>query len=236
MCGRCGRRLAVQYDDAIAHYYWANQVMTEGRTARCLRVAAEPIDRAVIAAVLETGALDRVLVAADSLQARREAASGWWRRQVGVARQEEARTGRRYLSLVAGDRDLARLVETDWLTRLEAVATAESALTRRYAVDSADSRTIDRAALAALGASIAHVWSAPETSDRHRKELLRTLLEDVRVGLQGGDGRVRVVLRWRGGVTSELHLQPPRASLGVVKADGTIHGRPAPITVITTTP
>jgi hypothetical protein len=51
------------------------------------------------------------------------------------------------------------------------------------------------------------VWSAPTTSDRDRKELLRTLLEDVRVDVNKQDKRAELVLRWRGGATTELVVE-----------------------------
>ena len=54
------------------------------------------------------------------------------------------------------------------------------------------------------------VWSAPTTSDRDRKELLRALLEEVIIALQRHEYRAQLTMRWRGGAITQLDLPIPR--------------------------
>src|SRR5215471_2520061 len=61
-----------------------------------------------------------------------------------------------------------------------------------------------------LGSDLRKVWTAPTTTDRDRKELLRTLLEEVLVTLDRPERRVHLTLRWRGGTLTELDLSLPR--------------------------
>ena len=46
--------------------------------------------------------------------------------------------------------------------------------------------------------------------DRDRKELLRTLLEEVIVSLKRAEGQAHLTLRWRGGALTELDVATPR--------------------------
>ena len=52
----------------------------------------------------------------------------------------------------------------------------------------------------------AQVWDAPTTTDKDRKQLLRTLLEEVNITLRRDDPgpHADLVLRWKGGAISEL--------------------------------
>lgn len=60
------------------------------------------------------------------------------------------------------------------------------------------------------------MWSAPTTTDRDRKELLRTLLEEVVVAKEPGGHCAHLTLRWRGGALTQLDVdlpQPPNPTL-----------------------
>jgi hypothetical protein len=73
-------------------------------------------------------------------------------------------------------------------------------------------RPDDRAAVVALGKDLDAVWSAPTTTDRDRKELLRTLLEEVVMTIDRENFNAYLTLRWRGGLLSEVDVPLPRAS------------------------
>jgi hypothetical protein len=64
----------------------------------------------------------------------------------------------------------------------------------------------EKQAILALGDDLGQVWDAPATTDKDRKQLLRTLLEEVNITLhrEGTDPHASLVLRWKGGAISEL--------------------------------
>ena len=51
------------------------------------------------------------------------------------------------------------------------------------------------------------MWSAPTTTDRDRKELLRTLLEEVILKVERKENHADLTLRWRGGMITKLNVQ-----------------------------
>jgi DNA invertase Pin-like site-specific DNA recombinase len=62
-----------------------------------------------------------------------------------------------------------------------------------------------------LGSDLNKVWTAPTTTDRDRKELLRALLEEVIITVDRPEHRAHLTLRWRGGTLTELDLSLPRS-------------------------
>src|SRR6266446_9890376 len=61
-----------------------------------------------------------------------------------------------------------------------------------------------------LGSDIGQVWNAATTTNRDRKELLRTLLDEVVLNLKRAEGHAHLTLRWRGGAITTLDVSVPR--------------------------
>ena len=55
------------------------------------------------------------------------------------------------------------------------------------------------------------LWVAPETTAQDRQEIVRLLLEQVRVDVQGDSELVDVTLCWSGGVESQHRVSRPVA-------------------------
>src|SRR5438105_14719114 len=55
------------------------------------------------------------------------------------------------------------------------------------------------------------LWAAPETTPQDRQELVRVLLEQVTVEVQGDSEQVDVMLHWAGGVKSQHRVLRPVA-------------------------
>src|ERR1019366_317091 len=49
-------------------------------------------------------------------------------------------------------------------------------------------------------------WDAPTTTDRDRKELLRSLLEEVKINVLPDENKAHLVLRWKTSAVSELDV------------------------------
>lgn len=212
VCGRCGRRLAVHYQGANSTpgYHCANRTLVNGRGARCLSVGGAQIDKAVTAAflaALEPAGVHAALAAAEAIETDHDTALAQWRRQVERARYEASRAERRYLAVDPDNRLVARGLEADWEAKLAVLADAEAELARRQAARPRTLTDDERRGLAALAADIGQVWSAATTTDRDRKELLRTLVDDVRVDVHRADRRAELAVRWRGGAVTELIVE-----------------------------
>jgi excisionase family DNA binding protein len=139
------------------------------------------------------------------------------------ARYQAAKAERRYLAVDPDNRLVARGLETDWEKALCALADAEAELARREAERPKTLTPQEITAILALGDNITAVWDAPTTTDRDRKELLRTLLDEVIIRVDKAAKRADLTLRWRGGALTELSVALPRQAPAKIRtAEDTI--------------
>ncbi len=218
-CGNCGRRLKVYYQgrNSTPGYHCPGSTIVNGRGVYCLRVGAVRLDTAVSNSFLEAVApagLDAALRAELDIEADRDATIEQWKLEVERTRYEAERAERRYRAVEPENRLVARGLETEWEKRLRELAAAEAKFERRQAQRPRVLSAEDREAIRALGTDLNRVWSAPTTTDRDRKELLGSLLEEVIVNVQRAEHKAQLTLRWRGGLITELEValkrkQPP---------------------------
>jgi DNA invertase Pin-like site-specific DNA recombinase len=212
-CGTCGRKLAVFYRGpakTVPNYYCQGaDNLVDGRGARHMNTGGQAIDAAVAAAflaALQPAALDACLQAAGQLEHGHDTVLDQHRRQAEQARYQATRAGRRYRAVDPDNRLVARGLETEWNTALQQLADAEAELARRESARPKTLTPAERAAILALGDDLAQVWDAPATTDKDRKQLLRTLLEEVNITVRRDDPdpHAALILRWKGGAISEL--------------------------------
>jgi predicted DNA-binding transcriptional regulator AlpA len=214
-CGHCGRRLHVHYRgrNSAPGYHCAGKDLVNGRGVYCLTVGGMAIEQAVANAFLQAvtpAAVEATLISVQQLQANHDSALSQWRLEAERARYEAERAERRYRAVEPENRLVARGLETEWENRLRDLAAAETELRRReqQRPDPIGPEQLKR--LRTLGSDMREVWTAPTTTDRDRKEVLRTLLEEVIFDLKRAEGVAHLKLRWRGGAITLLDVPIPR--------------------------
>ena len=214
-CGHCGRRLHTHYRgrNSTPGYHCAGKDLVNGRGVYCLNVGGLAIDQAVAQAFLEAvtpAAVEATRLSVEQLRANQDAALSQWRLEVERARYEAQRAERRYRAVEPENRLVARGLETEWENRLRELAAAEIELRRREQQRPRSLTPEQLRHLQSLGSDIHKVWNATTTTDRDRKELLHTLLEEVVLNLKRAEGHAHLALRWRGGAITALDVPVPR--------------------------
>jgi predicted DNA-binding transcriptional regulator AlpA len=214
-CGHCGRRLHVHYRgrNSAPGYHCAGKDLVNGRGVYCLNVGGMVIEQAVANAFLEAvtpAAVEATMLSVQQLQANHDAALSQWRLEVERTRYEAERAERRYRAVEPENRLVARGLETDWENRLRDLAAAETELRRREQQRPNPIGPEQLKRIQMLGSDIRQVWAAPAITDRDRKELLRTLLEEVILNLKRAEGHAQLTLRWRGGAITVLDVPVPK--------------------------
>jgi hypothetical protein len=214
-CGHCGRRLMVHYRgrNSAPGYHCAGKDIVDGRGQYCLHVGGMVIEQAVANAFLEAvtpAAVEATMLSIQQLQANHDAALSQWRLEVERTRYEAERAERRYRAVEPENRLVARGLETEWEKRLHDLAAAETELRRREQQRPNPIGPEQLKRIQMLGSDIRQVWTAPAITDRDRKELLRTLLEEVILNLKRAEGHAHLTLRWRGGAITVLDVPVPR--------------------------
>lgn len=223
-CGHCGRRLRVYYSgkNSTPGYHCPGQELVNGRGTYCLRVGGVRIDQTVSKIFLMAigpEAIEAAVEAADRLEQGHDQALSQWRLEVERARYESGRAERRYRAVEPENRLVGRTLETEWNRSLRELAAAEAELERRQKVTAQPLSSEERAQLETFGADVERVWEAPTTTDRDRKELLQTLLEEVLVSVDRAEDQAQLTLRWRGGAFTELKVDLKRHRKATVRTD-----------------
>ena len=219
LCGQCGRRLTVRYtgNDGVYPVYqciWRHREALAPRA--CLSVPAPPLDQAIsdrLVNAVTPVTIDLALAALADLETRDREVGGQWRMRIERARYEAELAERRYELVDPSNRLIAATLEQRWndamqrLHELEAELAAFEQQTMRV-VTAEQKRQIMQ-----LAEDFPRLWTAPTTTHRDRKRILRLLVRDVTVSKGSEPKTIRLNIRWQGGATEtlELLLPPNRA-------------------------
>lgn len=223
-CGHCGRKLHTHYrgKHQAPGYHCSNKDIVNGRGMYCLNVGGVQIDEAVVAAFLGAVApagLSASLRAAEQLQADHDGVLAQWRLALERAEYEAQRAERHYRAVDPDNRLVARGLEARWEQCLLALEQARSELARREQLRPRTLSGDERERVLALGQDLQRLWAAPSTSLRDKKELLRTLLEEVNVSVYREQYRALLKLHWRGGLITECDVSLPRSRPAAMRTD-----------------
>jgi DNA invertase Pin-like site-specific DNA recombinase len=223
-CGRCGRKLKVYYQGkhATPGYYCPGNTLANGRAVYCMRIGGARLDRALAEAFLEALTplgIEAACAAQQLLENERDAAIAQLQLQVERAEYEAQKAERRYRAVEPENRLVARSLEAAWEQRLSEMAGAKAHLADGQQRQPRALTAAQRAQLDTLSQDLKGVWSAPTTTDRERKELLHTLLEEVGIAVDRGADHARLTIRWRGGAISELAVVARSARVPPLRTD-----------------
>jgi predicted DNA-binding transcriptional regulator AlpA len=132
---------------------------------------------------------------------------------------EAQRAERRYRAVDPDNRLVARGLEREWEACLKALEAAKADLARREAARPHTISQQERDRLLALGPDLISVWGASTTTPRDRKELLRTLLDEVIIRVDRDAFAADLTLRWKGGALTEIDLALPRSRPATIRTD-----------------
>jgi len=223
-CGHCGRRLRTHYRgrNSSPGYHCPGKDIVEGRGVYCLNVGGVQIDEAAARAfivALEPAKLAAAVAAGEQLEIDRENTLRQWRLDVERAAFEASRAERRYRAVDPDNRLVARGLEREWEEKLTALEAAKVELARREQQRPRTLSDAERAHLLEAGPDLAGVWQAGTTTSRDRKELLRTLIEEVIIKVDREKKRADLTIRWKGGALSDLAIDLPRSKPAPIRTD-----------------
>ena len=214
LCGHCGRRLHTHYRgrNNSPNYHCQGPRQMAGRGHYCLSIGGVQIDRAVAARVLEVvrdSGAEAARLALEQAGGEREAVLQQKRLAVERAQYEETRAKRAYNAVDPENRRVARVREREWEQRMAQLEEANGEL---QLAESRQPRELDageEAALLAWSEDLPQAWEAPTTTMRDRKELLRTLLDEVVLTAPRDSGEARIRMVWRSGQFTDLVVPRP---------------------------
>jgi excisionase family DNA binding protein len=208
-CGHCGRKLHVAYSGAdgnTGRYHCRGGHINHGGD-RCISFGGMRIDRAIGMEVIQRLQPLGIQAALDALDEQR-AEDAEKCRQVELAleqaRFEAARAHRQYDAVDPENRLVAADLEQRWNARLLTVHALEQERDMLAASPQSALTDAERSRLLALGADVEQAWRSPAASSATRKRIVRTLIDEIVVGIK--DDSLEAVIRWQGGDHTTLNV------------------------------
>src|SRR5262249_28787596 len=210
VCARCGRHLLVGYTNAGRglRYSCVRGRIDYGEPL-CQSLSGQRLDALVSAEVLnvlQPAALELHLAAAADVAQERRRLHQHWQQQRERARYEAERAARQYQAVEPENRLVARELERRW----EGALAERSRLTEEYErfcrSQPASLSAAEPEQIRSLARDIPQLWHADTTTAAERQRLVRFLVEQIEVSVQGETDQVEVAIRWAGGFVSRHSL------------------------------
>jgi len=212
-CGRCGAKMSVNSYSAKEQrrpaYICQRAYQAEGAPHVCQSMSGGPIDDAIVEMFLEAmtpAQLEVSLQVVRQVNQERDELKRQWGRQLDQARLEARRAERQYDAVDPDNRLVAGTLEARWNEKLDALkkleaAYADAQVQARFTLTEEEQKSIQE-----LARDLPAVWSAPTTTDKDRKKLLRHAISEVQLDGVTQPGRIELRVTWRSGAVTTRQL------------------------------
>jgi hypothetical protein len=213
VCGRCGRRLLVNYHNAGRTLrYSCTRGVADYAEPVCQSLSGHRLDRWVgqqVLAVLEPAALELHLAAAADLEQERQRLHQHWHQQLELARYELERADRQYQAVEPENRLVARELERRWEKALHDQRRLQEDYERFCQQQPPTLSAAEREQIRALAGAVPELWDADTTTPADPQRIVRFLIERIVLTVQGNSERLTVTIHWTGGCSSTHELARP---------------------------
>ena len=215
VCGRCGHRMLVGYNNVSAkktlRYNCQRDAIDYGQDV-CQSLSGTVLESFVVERLLQAvspASLELSLAATEDIERERKQLDDHWQQRLTRSRYEVEQARRQYAAVDPDHRLVARELERRWDEALR----ADDQLQADYARFQQDSPTQlspqEREQILSLAQDLPALWEADSTMPEDRQTIARLLLEQVTVTVEGNTDHVDVELRWAGGFVSRHTLTRP---------------------------
>ena len=219
VCGHCGRRMSMQYNNALPHrnrparyFYVCNTESNHYGRKTCQSMRGDLVDAEISRFVIDAmncKNIDLALAVQQQVDMEFAEADAQRAKRIEAFRYEADLARRRFFEVDPANRLVAASLEADWNERLRELD--EACREREERAAARDTELSERQAerIRELARDFEQVWNAAQTGNADRKRLLGLLIEDATLTRDGSE--VTIGLRMRGGRSLTLEpLQLPR--------------------------
>jgi DNA invertase Pin-like site-specific DNA recombinase len=207
VCGRCGYRMVVNYNNAYNGLrYNCYHALTCYGEPECQSLSGKRLDAFIaeqILAALQPAALELHLAAAADVEKQRQSLHQHWQQKLERAGYEVERAARQYGAVEPENRLVARELERRWEEALHERRRLEQDYEQFCSQRPAHLSATQRQQIRQLAQNIPQLWSADTTTAVDRQQLVRLLIERIVVEVQGQSEQVKLAITWSGGCISQ---------------------------------
>lgn len=209
-CRHCGRNLHVAYSGTrgdIGRYHCKGSAVNHGGDP-CISFGSLRVDQAVgaeVIRVLKPLGIEAALAAIEMRKSQDAEKRSQTEMALKQARYEASLARRQYDAVDPDNRLVASELERRWNERLVEVRRLEQELVTFDQEQPMILAEEERDRLLRLGADVEVAWSHPNATMTTRKRIVRAVLNEIVVRVEGGF--VDMVLHWRGGDHTALNVK-----------------------------
>jgi hypothetical protein len=159
-----------------------------------------------VLAALEPAALELHLAAAQDVAQERQRLHQHWQQQLERAHYETDRAARQYQAVEPENRLVARELERRWDEALKEQRRLEEEYDKYCRLQPVALTVAEQEQIRTRARDIPELWHADTTTPADRQRLVRLLIEQIQVTVQGATDQVAVAIRWAGGFASQHRL------------------------------
>lgn len=215
VCGRCGHRMMVGYNNLDAkktlRYSCQRDAIDYGQEV-CQSLSGAVLETFVVERLLQAvspASLELSLAATADVQRERKQLDDHWQQRLTRSHYEVEQARRQYAAVDPDYRLVARELERRWDEALRADEQLQADYTRFQQDNPTQLSSQERQQILSLAKDLPALWHADSTTPEDRQTIARLLLEQVTVAVEGNTDRVDVELRWAGGFVSRHTLSRP---------------------------
>jgi len=183
----------------------------------CITFAGLSLDEAIsreILTVLEPAAIEAAVLATKQETWQQDEIMAALKTELEAAQYSARRAEKQYDTTDPDNRLVASELERRWNDALQKVQQLEMRI--EEVVRDRQVAPATREEFATLAGDLEAVWSHPETDARLKKRIVRTVIEELVVDVDGQAAEIIAVIHWKGGVHTELRI--PRRRRGYSRA------------------
>ena len=218
VCGKCGRRMLVSYGGKggnVQRYICGQAQRMQGAEHVCQGLGGKRLDQHVARLFLDTVTPARLAIIGEAMEQaemRHVAEEKLLEKQLEKALYDAERAKRQYDRVEPENRLVARTMEKAWERGLREVQRVQKLLEERRDRKHNPLTAEEKSRIHALGRGLKRVWNSPQTTNRDRKELLRTLIRSIVVLVDQEQRVARCTVQWEGGAVT--HFTSPLNKVG----------------------
>jgi hypothetical protein len=159
--------------------------------------------------VVKPAAIGAAITAAKKTGSQQDDVIGALELELQAARYAQDRAHRQYDAVDPANRLVADELERRWELSLQKVRKLEERVEKAH-TQRQQILPPDRAIFENLAEDLHHVWNHPDTDVRLKKRITRTLIDEVLVDVDSEAGETSLVIRWKGGIHTELRVRRNR--------------------------
>ncbi len=219
-CRRCGHRLYVSYSRGVRYGCRGGKLQRDSDPPRCYSFSGSHADRYIsdiLLSVVRPAGIEAAELAAQQLAADHARRRQLIADQLEACREAESRAAREYKTTDETYITVRGKLAAEWDAALQGVHAQQHRLeefdrqTPRQPID------LEREQLFTMGAELERVWFAAETDMVLKKQIVRTLIEEIMVDVDEDDDTIVFWIHWSGGHHTELRVprRGPRRRMAV---------------------